>query len=94
MHTKREIYQEIMDVNKILQAKNITQHSDRINDSLTSLIGAGCGAGIFLIVLILGVIFWISREREEDEEIRLEAEKFKRVKGRGLLIDPKERPTN
>ena len=42
----------------------------------------------------MGVIFWIFREREEDEEIRLEAEKFKRVKGRGLLIDPKERPTN
>ena len=82
-----------MDMNITLQGKNITHHSDRINDSLTSLIGAGCGAGIILIVVIMGVIFWISREREEDEEIRMEAEKFKRVKGRGLLIDPKERPT-
>ena len=81
-----------MDMNITLQGKNITHHSDRINDSLTSLIGAGCGAGIFLIVVILGVIFWISREREEDEEIRMEAEKFKRVKGRGLLVDPNERP--
>ena len=83
-----------MEINITLQGKNITQHSDRINDSITSLIGAGCGAGIFLIVVILGVIFWISREREEDEEIRMEAEKFKRVKGRALLIDPKERPTD
>ena len=78
-----------MEINETHSEKNITQNN-RINDSLTSLLGAGVGAGIFLIVVILGVIFWISRERGEDEEIRMEAEKFKRVKGRGLLIDPKE----
>ena len=79
-----------MDVNITLHGKNITRHSDRVNDSLTSLLGAGCGAGIFLIVVIPGVIFWISREREEDEEIRMDAEKFKRVKVKELLIDPKK----
>ena len=78
-----------MEINDTHYEKNITQNN-RIHDSLTSLLGAGVGAGIFLIVVILGVIFWISRQREEDEEIRMEAEKFKRVKGRGQLIDPKE----
>ena len=71
-------------------AINDTHKKQRLNDSLTSLIGAGIGGGIFLMVVILGVIFWISREREEDEEVRLEAEKFQRVKMRGLLMDPKE----
>ena len=83
-----------MEINVTLQGKNITQHSDRINDSLTSLIGAGCGAEIFLIVVILGVIFWISRQREEDEEIRMEAERFKIVKGRGKLEESKKSLAN
>ena len=69
-----------MEINETHSEKNITQNN-RIHDSLTSLLGAGVGAGIFLIVVILGVIFWIFREREEDEEIRMEAQKFKRVKG-------------
>ena len=79
-----------MEMNETHYEQNITHHDNRINDSLTSLLGAGVGAGIFLIVVILGVIFWIFMEREEDEEIRMDAEKFKRVKGKELLIDPKK----
>ena len=65
-------------------------HNERVNDSLTSLIGAGVGAGIFLMVVVMGVVFWISRERDEDEVVRMEAEKYQRVKRGGLLVDPKE----
>ena len=83
-----------MAINDTHYGHNDTHYEDRINDSLTSLIGAGVGGGIFLMVVILGVIFWMSREREEDEEIRLKAEKFQRVKMRGLLLNPKESPAD
>ena len=53
-----------MEINETHYEQNITHHAHRINDSLTSLLGAGVGAGIILIVVILGVIFWISMERE------------------------------
>ena len=72
-------------------ANNYTQSiEDRINDSYASLVGAGVGAGLFLIAVVLGVIFWKSREREEDDEVRMEAEKFQRGRTRGLLLDSKE----
>ena len=65
---------------------------NNIHDSYASLDGAGVGGGLFLIAVVLGVIFWITREREEDEEARMEAEKFMRGRTRGILVDPKERP--
>ena len=76
-------------------AKNFTKPlEDRIYDSYTSLAGAGVGGGLFLIAVILGVLFWISREREEDEEVRMEAQKFRRDRTRVLLTNAKEIPEN
>ena len=34
------------------------------------------GGGLFLTVLVVGVLIWISREREEDEEVMEEAQKL------------------
>ena len=42
-----------------------------------------------MIVVVIGVIFWISREREEDEEMREEAEKLQRGRRRGNLVQKK-----
>ena len=59
---------------------------DSLRDSYVSLVGAGIGGGLFLLVLILGVIFWLSKERDEDDEIRLEAEQFRRGRSGGRLL--------
>ena len=65
---------------------------NRLSDSYVSLAGAGIGGGLFLIVVVLGVIFWISKEREEDEEVRVEAERFIRGRTRGAVLELKEIP--
>ena len=50
------------------------------------LTGVAIGGGLFLIVVFIGVIFWISREREEDQEIREEAEKMQGGRRRVNLV--------
>ena len=42
-----------------------------------------------MIVVFIGVIFWISREREEDEEMREEAGKLQRGRRKGHLVKNK-----
>ena len=72
---------------------------EKIDEFSTSLFGVCIGGGLFLFIVILGVIFWISRERKEDEETRLEAERFRsRRGGRGrskmMLLGIDEAATN
>ena len=38
--------------------------------------GVALGGGLFLVVLIIGVLVWISQEKVEDQEIRQVAEKL------------------
>ena len=66
--------------------------SQRVAESYTSLLGAGMGGGLFLVVVMAGVVFWISRERAEDQETALEAEKLQegRRKGRGFSLDERK----
>ena len=81
-----------MELNLTSYAKQIAQDNrDRVNESLASLIGCGVGAGVFLMIVILGVVFWISQERDEDEVVRMEAAKCERGKRGGLLIEPVEK---
>ena len=78
-----------------MRVENVTQsYEDRIYDSFTALVGAGVGGGLFLIAVVLGVIFWISREKEEDEEVRIKAEKVRGDRRRGMLVDPEARPSD
>ena len=44
------------------------------------------GGGLFLLAVMIGVMFWMSREREEDSEIREEAEKLQGERRRRVLI--------
>ena len=37
---------------------------ERIEESYLSLFGVGLGGGLFLIIIVVGVIFWTTRERE------------------------------
>ena len=37
------------------------------------------GGGLFLLVVLVGVLFWISREREEDQEREEKKEMFGHV---------------
>ena len=39
-----------------------------------------------MIILVIGVLVWISREHEEDVEIRREAEKLQRGRRRRNLV--------
>ena len=66
--------------------------SKRVAESYTSLLGAGLGGGLFLVVVMAGVMFWISRERTEDHDIAEEAEKLQeaRRKGRGFSLDERK----
>ena len=50
--------------------------SKRLAESYASLLGVGLGGGLFLVVVVAGVIFWISRERAEDQLVAEEAEKL------------------
>ena len=62
----------------------------RATDSLLSVLGVCVGGGLFLVVVFVGVICWVSKERREDEEMRKEAEKFVRGRARGVVIDVRE----
>ena len=66
--------------------------SRRVAESYTSLLGAGLGGGLFLLVIMAGVVFWFSRERAVDQDIAEEAEKFQeaRRKGRGFSVDERK----
>ena len=48
--------------------------------------GVAVGGGLFLVVVLAGVIFWISREREEDHERRELAELLHRGRRKRFLI--------
>ena len=49
-------------------------------------LGVAVGGGLFLLAVLIGVMFWMSREREEDTEIREEAEKLQGERRRRVLI--------
>ena len=67
--------------------------SNRVAESYASLLGAGLGGGLFLVVVMAGVVFWISRERAEDQDMAEEAEKLQdaRRKGRGFSLDERKK---
>ena len=67
--------------------------SKRVAESYASLLGVGLGGGLFIMVVMAGVIFWISRERAEDEQVAEEAEKFHegRRRGRAISVDVEPR---
>ena len=44
------------------------------------------GGGLFLLVVLVGVLFWISREREEDHERREQAELLNRGRRKRFII--------
>ena len=66
--------------------------SRRVAESYTSLLGAGLGGGLFLVVVMAGVVFWFSRERAVDQNIAEEAEKFQeaRRKAQGFYVDERK----
>ena len=43
------------------------------------------GGGLFLIVLVVGVVIWVTREREVDEEVMEEAQKLQGGRRRNLV---------
>ena len=54
------------------------------------MFGVGIGAGLFLIIIIAGIIFWISKERNEDHEVSEQAGKVqenRRRRARGISMD-------
>ena len=55
---------------------SVLLYNKKAEESITSLIGVAVGGGLFLTVLMVGVLIWISREREEDEEVMEEAQKL------------------
>ena len=67
--------------------------SKRVAESYASLLGVSLGGGLFLVVVVAGVIFWVTRERAEDLLVAGEAEKFQeeRRRGRGLSVEVEER---
>ena len=67
-------------------------YNKKAEESITSLIGVAVGGGLFLTVLVVGVLIWISREREEDEEVMEEAQKLQGSRRRRNLsqLRPKQ----
>ena len=67
-------------------------YNKKAEESITSLIGVAVGGGLFLTVLMVGVLIWISREREEDEEVMEEAQKLQGSRRRRNLsqLRPKQ----
>ena len=52
--------------------KQILETDGRMNNSLTSLIGTGVGASVFLMVVMLGVVFWVTREKDVGKPVKIE----------------------
>ena len=65
------------------------ESQQRLTESYLSLFGVGIGGGLFLIIIVAGIIFWISKEREEDNEAMEAAEKVQenRRRARGISLD-------
>ena len=61
-------------------------YNRKAEESITSLIGVAVGGGLFLTVLMVGVMIWITREREEDEEVMEEAQKLQGSRRRKNLV--------
>ena len=61
-------------------------YNKKAEESITSLIGVAVGGGLFLTVLMVGVMIWITREREEDEEVMEEAQKLQGSRRRRNLV--------
>ena len=51
----------------VAAAAEVAYQRSKQADSLTSLLGVALGGGLFLVVVIIGVLVWVSREREEDQ---------------------------
>ena len=54
---------------------------------VTTVSGVAIGGGLFLIIVMIGVIFWISRELDLDQEMREEAEKLQGSRRRRNLVE-------
>ena len=61
-------------------------YNRKAEESITSLIGVAVGGGLFLTVLMVGVMIWFTREREEDEEVMEEAQKLQGSRRRRNLV--------
>ena len=59
--------------------------------ALTSLFGAAVGGALFVFSVLLGVIFWVIKERKKDDEISREASLKRRGRQRGIGTRGRER---
>ena len=61
-----------------------------VEAALTSLFGSAIGGALFLVSVLMGVFFWVIRERRKDSEMMEEAKKMRHGRRRGVGAEESE----